>query len=136
MFNEKDILKQLKENTKKAYAPYSQFNVSAILITKSGKIYTGVNVENASYGGTVCAERVAMFKAVSEGDYDFDKIYIYSSDKNGKHQITPPCGFCRQVMVEFAKDMEVVMVGENDILRKTVRELVPCLFDEQFLKGE
>lgn len=136
MLNEQEIIKQLKENTKKAYAPYSEFKVSALLVTKSGKIYTGVNVENASYGGTVCAERVAMFKAVSEGDYDFDKIYIYSSDKNEKHQITPPCGFCRQVMVEFAKNMEVIMVGENDTLRKTVRELVPCLFDEQFLKGE
>ena len=129
-----DKIKILKENAKFAYAPYSKFKVSAVLVTKSGKIYTGVNVENASYGGTVCAERVAIFKAVSEGETEFNRIYLYVEDKNGSHPIVPPCGICRQVMSEFSMDMEVIMVGDNDkIESSTVGELLPHHFDSDFL---
>ena len=127
-------IKILKENSKFAYAPYSNFKVSAVLVTKSGKIYTGVNVENASYGGTVCAERVAIFKAVSEGEKEFDRIYLYVEDKDGNHPIVPPCGICRQVMSEFAMDMKVIMIGDNDKEEiSSVRELLPHHFDSDFL---
>jgi cytidine deaminase len=128
-------IKILKENTKNCYAPYSKFKVSAVLVTKSGKLYTGVNVENASYGATICAERVAILKAVSEGEKDFEKIYLYVEDCNGNHPIVPPCGICRQVMSEFAMDMEVIMVGDDEkIETSTVRELLPHHFDNNFLK--
>jgi len=127
-------IKILKENSKFAYAPYSNFKVSAVLVTKSGKIYTGVNVENASYGGTVCAERVAIFKAVSEGEKEFDRIYLYVEDKDGNHPIVPPCGICRQVMSEFSMDMKVIMVGDNDKQEvSTVKGLLPHHFDSDFL---
>ena len=127
-------IKILKENSKFAYAPYSNFKVSAVLVTKSGKVYTGVNVENASYGGTVCAERVAIFKAVSEGELEFDRIYLYVEDKDGNHPIVPPCGICRQVMSEFSMDMKVIMVGDNDKQEiSSVKELLPHHFDSDFL---
>jgi len=131
---EKEEIRILKENNKFCYAPYSGFKVSALLVTKSGEFYTGVNVENASYGGTVCAERVAIFKAVSEGEKDFDRIYLYVTDKNGKNPIVPPCGICRQVMSEFSMDMKVIMVGKNNIKTNTVKELLPHHFDSEFLK--
>ncbi len=124
----------LKENLKFSYSPYSHFKVSAVLVTKSGKVYTGVNIENASYGGTICAERVAIFKAVSEGEKEFEKIYLYVEDKQGKHPIVPPCGICRQVMSEFSMDMEVIMLGDNDKIEKsTVKELLPHSFDNKYL---
>ena len=127
-------IKILKENCKYSYSPYSEFKVSAVLVTKSGKIYTGVNIENASYGGTVCAERVAIFKAVSEGEKEFEKIYLYVEDKNGKHPITPPCGICRQVMSEFSMDMDVIMIGDDDKkLISKVRDLLPHSFDNEYL---
>ncbi|MBN2694435.1 cytidine deaminase [bacterium] len=134
MDKEREYLSILKDMNRKAYAPYSNFKVSALLVTKSGKIYTGINVENASYGGTVCAERVAIFKAVSEGDMEFEKIYIYSTDKDGNHKITPPCGFCRQVMVEFSKDMKIILVAENETIETDIETLQPFLFDETYLK--
>ena len=124
----------LKENFKFSYSPYSHFKVSAVLVTKSGKIYKGVNIENASYGATICAERVAIFKAISEGEREFEKIYLYVEDKDGKHPLTPPCGICRQVMSEFSQDMEVIMVGDNDKIEKTtVRDLLPHSFDNEYL---
>ncbi len=133
MEREKEYISILKEVNQKSYAPYSNFKVSALLVTKSGKIYTGVNVENASYGGTICAERVAIFKAVSEGEKEFDRIYIYSTDKDGNHKITPPCGFCRQVMVEFSKDMKVILVGDSEKVETDIKTLQPYLFDDSYL---
>ena len=129
-----DKISILKENCKFSYSPYSHFKVSAVLVTKSGKLYTGINIENASYGATICAERVAIFKAISEGEKDFEKIYLYVEDKNGNHPITPPCGICRQVMSEFSMDMKVIMIGNNDNkLIKTVKELMPHSFDNQYI---
>lgn len=95
-----DMAMEAKEN---AYVPYSNFRVGAALLTKNGKIYKGCNVENASFGATNCAERTAIFKAVSEGERDFDAIAI-NGDSEG---FTFPCGICRQVMVEFARDLKV-----------------------------
>lgn len=98
-----------------AYVPYSNYRVGAALLTKSGKIYTGCNIENASYSPTVCAERTAIFKAVSEGEREFVKIAV-AGGKNGEISGEfPPCGVCRQVMAEFCdSDFEILVVnGEN-----------------------
>ena len=91
------------EARKKAHAPYSNLSVGAALLAKSGRVYTGCNVENASYGLSVCAERVAVFKAVSEGERKFEAIAVVS--ENG---ITP-CGACRQVLIEFGDDIQVIV---------------------------
>jgi cytidine deaminase len=94
-----------KEN---AYAPFSEFRVGAALLTGSGKVYTGVNVENSSYGGTICAERTAFVKAVSEGEREFKAIAIASSGGEAM-----PCGICRQFMYEFEPELDVI-TGENE----------------------
>lgn len=114
----------------KAYAPYSKYAVGAALRTVSGKIYTGVNVENSSYPLTICAERNAIFHAITEGDSDFEMIVI--ATENGGS----PCGACRQVMAEFALDMNVVMVDKSGkiILQATVDELLPEAFTPKSLR--
>ena len=112
-----------------AYAPYSRYAVGAALLTKSGKIYTGVNVENAAYPTGICAERVAVFKAVSEGETKFSAIAIASS--NGGM----PCGACRQVLSEFGSDTEVLIVNEEgEILQETtLTTLLPGAFGPEDL---
>jgi len=92
-----ELISLAKKACSNAYAPYSKFNVGAALLTKNGKIFTGSNIENASYGATVCAERVAIFKAVSEGEREFESIAIYTN----ADKLSFPCGICRQVMIEF-----------------------------------
>ena len=106
----------------RAYAKYSGFRVGAALLTKSGRVFTGVNVENASYGLTVCAERVAVFKAISEGEREFVAIAI-ASDSSEK---TVPCGACRQVLYEFSEDMDVIMANRNgDYETVKLKDLLP-----------
>lgn len=95
----------------KAYVPYSRFHVGAALLTGSGKVYTGVNVENATYGATICAERTASVKAVSEGDMVFNAIAIASSGGTAT-----PCGICRQFLYEFSNDMDVIVGDDADHL--------------------
>jgi len=114
----------------KAYAPYSKYAVGAALRTGSGKIYTGVNVENSSYPLTICAERNAIFHAITEGDSDFETIVV--ATENGGS----PCGACRQVMAEFALDMNVVMVDKSGkiILQAIVDELLPEAFTPKSLR--
>ncbi len=125
---ETELIKKAKDARKKAYAPYSKFKVGASLLTKSGKVYTGANVENSAYGLTVCAERSAVFKAVNNGDRDFVKIVV-ATDKNPP--ITP-CGACLQVLSEFTRDLEVVCVNmKGRIDRYSLKELLP----EAFGKG-
>ena len=123
---------ELKELLKNSYAPYSKYNVSAICVMKDNQLFGGVNIENASYGATVCAERVAIFKAVSKGyrKGDFKELYIMvNSDKIGT-----PCFMCRQVFTEFFdRDMKVYMYSNNDMMVKTVNELCPYPFDESNL---
>ena len=106
--NSKINLRSLAQSASKmAYSPYSKAQVGSALITTDGSVYTGCNIENASYGGTVCAERVAIFKAISDKKMKIEKIYVYT--KEG----WPPCGMCRQVMSEFASaDMEVIKGNE------------------------
>jgi cytidine deaminase len=113
-----------------AYAPYSNYPVGAALLSTSGRIYDGVNVENAAYPTGICAERVAIFKAVSEGEQEFEAIAVVTA--NGG----TPCGSCRQVMAEFGLDIEVYIAdGEGNIKQETsVRELLPGEFGPEDLR--
>ena len=114
-----------------AYVPYSKYRVGAAVLTKSGRVFTGVNVENASYPETMCAERVAVFKAVSEGERDLEMISVVT-DNGGS-----PCGGCRQVLVEFGLDTIVLIAnGKGKILKEmTVKDLLPEAFlPEHLLK--
>ena len=116
----------------KAYAPYSHFAVGAALLTKEGQVYTGCNIENASYGATNCAERTAIFKAVSEGAKEFIKIAIVGG-KVGEEitEYAYPCGVCRQVMAELCdvKEMTVLIAkSENEYVEKKLDELLPLSF--------
>ena len=108
--------------TARSYAPFSKFRVGAALLTKEGKLYTGCNVENSSYGGTICAERPAFVKAVSEGDKEFSKVAIASSGGEAW-----PCGICRQFMKEFCDDDFVIITGNDveSIRTYTLAELLP-----------
>jgi cytidine deaminase len=112
------------EARRRAYAPYSNYPVGAALRTKSGRIYTGCNVENAAYPAGICAERVAIFKAVSEGEKEFEVMAV--ATPNGGS----PCGICRQVMAEFGLDTIVLIsTGDGRLLQETtVRELLPAAF--------
>jgi len=128
---EVELIKKAMEMKERAYAPYSKFKVGAALLAKSGKIYGGCNVENASYGLSVCAERVAIFKAVSEGEREFEKLAVVTD----LDEPAAPCGMCRQVMIEFG-DFEVIMVSRDGskIERKKVSELIPKAFTPSHLK--
>ena len=108
----------------RAYAPYSNYHVGAALRTKTGRIFTGINVENAAYPQTMCAERVAVFKAVSEGEKEFEVISVVT-DNGGS-----PCGGCRQVLAEFGLDTIVLLADRNGklLVETTVRELLPQAF--------
>ena len=119
------------ETSKKAYVPYSHFPIGAVLVAKNGQIFTGVNIENASFGLTNCGERTAIFKAVSEGVTDFEELIVYGETE----QPVSPCGACRQVMAEFCSpDMPVTLVGDNGVTKATtVRALLPYAFTEKDL---
>jgi cytidine deaminase len=109
----------------KAYAPYSNFRVGAAILTKEGCCYTGCNIENASYGLTCCAERVALFKAVSSGERSFEAIAVTA----GTDEYCSPCGACRQALAEFGTDIKVYMVnGSGNYQVRTVTELLPESF--------
>ena len=112
-----------------AYAPYSNYQVGAAILTKSGEIFTGVNVENAAYPVTMCAERAAVFSAVSAGHREFEAIAVATA--NGG----TPCGSCRQVLSEFGLDIDVMLVDEggNLIQQNTVRDLLPGAFQKNDL---
>ncbi len=114
-----------RDAMKRAYAPYSGFEVGAALLGRSGAIYTGCNIENASFGATNCAERTALFKAVSEGERRFDAIAIVSS--SGKP--TPPCGICRQVLAEFAPNIAILLVFDGGVSETTLPEIFGMQFE-------
>lgn len=119
-------------NKNKSYSPYSKFRVSAVLVSKDGKIYTGVNIENSSYGLTVCAERTAILKAVSDGIKEFEKIYLAGDSDD----FLTPCGACRQVLIEFCKKEFQVISVKNDLSERiyTLEELLPHSFNKDFLE--
>jgi len=128
---EKQALIDLANTTReRAYVPYSHYPVGSSLRTKSGRLFTGVNVENAAYPQTMCAERVAIFKAVSEGEKDFEVITVVT-DNGGS-----PCGGCRQVMAEFGLDTIVILADGNGkiVQETTVKELLPGAFTPEHLK--
>ncbi len=117
-----ELVKIADEAKEFAYSPYSNFKVGAALLGKSGKVYTGCNVENSAYGATNCAERTAIFKAVSEGEKEFDKIAIMSSSGD----FTSPCGICRQVIFEFIQDGEIILgTNKGEVKAYAVKELLP-----------
>ena len=133
--DKKALIDQAIEMTARSYAPYSKFHVGAALLGKDGKIYTGCNVENAAYGPSNCAERTAVFKAVSEGCREFEAIAIVGGpeDESGKPAIKdfcPPCGVCRQVLAEFCdKDFKILLTnGAGEIKEFTLGQLLPESF--------
>lgn len=119
-----------------SYSPYSQCKVGAALLTKSGKIYTGANIENASFSPTVCAERVAIFKAISDGERDFLKIAVVGGKNGTVDGIFAPCGVCRQVMREFCDNDFIIILGEREDSYKTatLKELLPLSFSPEDVK--
>ncbi|MBC7317834.1 cytidine deaminase [Candidatus Bipolaricaulota bacterium] len=130
MVNEAELVKQAVEARRMAYAPYSGFSVGAALLAKDGRIFTGCNVENASYGLTVCAERVALFKAVSEGAKEFVALAVACGEGP-----CSPCGACRQVLYEFAPHLLVIMADGSGKNWRTARlsELLPHSFGPRTL---
>ncbi len=120
----KELVEKAYEAMEFAYTPYSNFNVGAALLTKSGKVYTGCNVEIASLGATNCAERTAIFKAISEGEKEYTAIAVVSSSKD----FTYPCGICRQVIVEFGKDIDIIVAKDYDYEVYKIDELLPHSF--------
>lgn len=128
--NYQELVEEAIKAKEKAYAPYSHFRVGAALETAEGKIYTGCNIENASFGLAICAERVAIFKAVSDGCQNFKALAVAGDSDN----FCSPCGSCRQVMAEFAPDMPVIMVGANKKYQvQKVGELIPGYFNKNEL---
>ena len=123
-----DLIDLVVETTKNAYVPYSHFPVGAVLVAKDGQVFTGVNVENASFGLTNCAERTAIFKAVSEGFLDFEELIVYGETEKP----ISPCGACRQVMAEFFnKDLPVTLgAKDKSTVVMTVKELLPYSFTD------
>ena len=138
MLDQKLIEKMIEtaiEMTKMSYSPYSNFKVGAALLSKSGKVYTGCNIENSAFSPTNCAERTAFFKAVSEGKREFLKIAVVGG-KNEEYfpaNYCPPCGVCRQVMKEFcAAEFEIIIAIDSDDCKiMTLSELLPESFDKR-----
>jgi len=128
--DEQKLIDAARAAREKAYAPYSNFRVGAALRTKAGKIYSGCNIENASYGLTLCAERTAIFKAMSEGEREFDAIAVVCDTE----KLTPPCGSCRQIIWEFCGDVPVILANlKGKVERDTAAKLLPRPFDRSFL---
>ena len=131
---DKELLLKAIEARKMAYAPYSNHKVGAALVGKSGKIYTGCNVENAAYTPTNCAERTAVFKAVSEGETEFTAIAIVGGLGDKLSEVCAPCGVCRQVLAEFCdKDLHIVMGTPDKIVVFTLADLLPLSFGKSDL---
>jgi cytidine deaminase len=132
--------KELYELAKKAmeysYSPYSDCKVGAALLCKNGKVFTGTNIENAAFGPTVCAERVAAFKAISEGEKEFEKIAVVGGKNGIINGIFAPCGVCRQVLREFCDDDFEILLGETEESFKTVtlKDLLPLSFSPENVK--
>lgn len=119
--NEKELYRKAKQALEYSYAPYSKFRVGAALLTNSGEVFTGVNVENSSFGGTICAERTAFVKAISEGFREFSALAVVSSEGE-----VYPCGICRQFMYEFGDDLKIITGEDEEHLNiAEITELLP-----------
>lgn len=122
MMKDKELYDKAVEAMQHSYAPFSNYNVGTALLTKCGKVFTGCNVENSSYGGTICGERTAIVKAVSEGYKDFEAIAVCGSGDVPAF----PCGICRQFIFEFGSDIKVIMLDENkEMVTYKISELLP-----------
>ena len=129
--SEKELIEAATAVRENAYAPFSEFRVGAALETDDGEIVTGCNVESASYGLTVCAERVAIWKAISQGKRKIKKIAVVADTE----ELTPPCGVCRQIIWEFGGDIPVILAnlkGKTETVQ--MKDLLPRAFDTKFLK--
>jgi cytidine deaminase len=128
---EDKLVETAKAARLQSVAPFSNFMVGAALQTKAGKVFTGCNIESASYGLTVCAERVAIWKALSEGERDFTDLVVVADTE----MLTPPCGTCRQIIWEFAKHAKIVLANlQGQCEERSIKELLPSAFDARFLK--
>lgn len=128
---DQELMAKAREAMRLAYAPYSKFQVGAALLAKDGQVFLGCNVENASYGAAICAERTAVVKAVSEGIREFEKIAITASSGD----YAPPCGICRQVLYEFMPDGTVLLESRQEGMKAfSLRELLPLGFGPEDLK--
>ncbi len=126
------LIEEALRARKQSVAPFSNFLVGAAVRTDSGKVYTGCNIESASYGLTVCAERVAIWKALSEGERHFTELAVVADTET----LTPPCGTCRQIIWEFARGATIVFAnlnGQSETFH--IGDLLPRAFDARFLKG-
>lgn len=134
--NNGELIKLALSAREKSYSPYSGFAVGAALLCRSGRVFTGCNVENSGYSATNCAERTAIFKAVSEGETEFEKIAVVGGNGDEKipSEYCPPCGICRQIMREFCKnDFEIIIAkNENEYKSVTLEELLPLSFDKRY----
>ena len=133
--NNAELIKLALSAREKSYSPYSGFAVGAALLCKNGKVFTGCNIENSGYSATNCAERTAFFKAVSEGEAEFEKIAVVGGNAEEKElsEFCPPCGICRQVMREFCNGDFEIIIAKNETEYKTVtlEEILPLSFDKR-----
>lgn len=129
----KRLISHAQKAKEHSYSPHSNFRVGAAILTKDGKIFSGCNIENSSYSLTICAERTAIFKAISEGHRKFSAIAITSDLK----EEIPPCGACRQVLFDLAGNIDVIMVGKNNSTKTgKLADLLPIPFDSSMLKNK
>jgi len=133
MISDDELIDLAKNARRWAHAPYSNFSVGAALLSSDGRVFTGCNVENSTYGLSMCAERVAIFKAVSEGAQEISRVAVVTDHDH----IAPPCGCCRQMIWEFSTtDTEVVLANlTGDVRTYRITELLPEAFDERYLEG-
>ena len=126
---EKELWQIARRAAETAYAPYSRFRVGAALLTDDGTVYTGINIENASFGATVCAERTALFHAVKDGSRRFAMLAVAAVDDDGREAAAPPCGICRQTLSEFCGAAFPIVFGTAASLQTvTLSALLPCAF--------
>ena len=131
---DKELMLLAEQARLKAYTPYSGFKVGAALLAKSGKVYLGCNIENAAYTPTNCAERTAFFKAISEGELEFEKIAVVGG-KDEPSEFCAPCGVCRQVMAEFCSlDFPIILGNSKNLKKLTLSEILPYSFTPKDLK--
>lgn len=133
MITDAELYESARRARASSYSPYSNITVGAALLSASGKVYTGANVENAAFSPSVCAERVAFLKAVNDGELEFLKIAVAGGKRNEKESdCFPPCGVCRQVMAEFCnKDFKIVLSEHKSV---SLAELLPFGFDKELIK--
>jgi cytidine deaminase len=133
MISNDELIAQAKDARRWAHAPYSNFSVGAALLSSDGRVFTGCNVENSTYGLSMCAERVAIFKAISDGANEIERVAVVTDHEH----IAPPCGCCRQMIWEFASDNTEVILANlaGDVRTYRIRDLLPEAFDARYLEG-